>query len=169
MRNSLLLILAIFSVISFTLGVIVGNCQTVKHRFSKVENHDFSDIPNSICVIERGGIVYLMKDTLIFPFKNQWPTQKYVFQDTEKLSSLNAVLPEWKKIVRHFTDLPVQYLEKDSLGTVIVKIGDRHCTYDFYKILELSKVKYYPYLTRYDKDWYYCKQCSESSFHDFID
>lgn len=153
---------------SAVLGLLMGHSQKAFNRFNRLLDYDFTNLPSNCSILQRDRLCVL-NNNHIYWLENEWPTSKYKqFKNDSNDVDINRSIPQWKDLVNSFIELPVNYLEKDSLGNIVAKISDRHCTYVFVKVVNAIDDNRYINYTRIKKDWFYIKDCSESIYHEDI-
>jgi len=165
-KYSMLIFSLLFCIISVSLGLLVGHRETVIYKFEQVSVADFSSLPLGCCIEQRGELLIVANQEHYFFLKNKWPTTNY--EQTRNNShdkDINKLIPKWRVLVDTFIGLPIVYLEKDSLGNITVKISDRHCIYEFVKVVNDRNDNRYINYTKMKKDWIYMRYCDESIFH----
>ena len=158
--------LIIYCLISVILGLFIGRAQTAFNRFNRLLDYDFTGLPFNCSIVQRNKLCILNNND-IYWIENEWPFNKYKqLKNDSNDVDINKSIPQWRKLVNSFIELPINYLEKDSLGNIVVEISDRHCTYEFVKIVNVIDCNRYINYSKMKKDWIYKRDCSESIYHE---
>ena len=160
--------LLFYCLISVVSGLLMGHSQTAFNRFNRLLDCDLTNLPSNCSILQRDRLC-ILNNNHIYWLENEWPTSKYKqLKNDSNDVDINKSIPQWKDLVNLFIDLPVDYIEKDSLGNIVAKINDRHCTYEFVKVVsDVDNNRYINY-TKINNDWVYTKDCSESIYHEEI-